>query len=123
PLEPESTEETAVPTTEEQPLPATPTATASAPSAPAATGRTHTVQRGETLNIIARMYGTTASAIAQLNGIVNPNLIYAGQVLRIPDGNVLTPTPDLTQPVTYRVQRGDTLYRIAVRNGTTVAEL
>ncbi len=33
-----------------------------------------------------------------------------------------TPTPTLT-PVTYQVRRGDTLYSIALRFGTTVAEL
>lgn len=98
-------------------------ATSMPPAQSAQTGRTHVVQRGETLNVIARLYGTTTTALAQLNGIVNPNLIYAGQVLRIPDGSVATPTIDPAQPLTYRVQRGDTLFRIAVGNNTTVAEL
>jgi lipoprotein-anchoring transpeptidase ErfK/SrfK len=35
------------------------------------------------LSKIARQYGTTASALARLNGIVNPSAIYAGQVLRL----------------------------------------
>ena len=45
---------------------------------------THTVQAGETLSSIARRYGTTWQAIAQANGIQNPNQIYVGQQLKIP---------------------------------------
>jgi LysM repeat protein len=54
-------------------------------SPPAAQGQSvvHTVQPGETLSSIARRYGTTWQVIAQANGIVNPNQIYAGQQLRI----------------------------------------
>ena len=51
--------------------------------APGMTG-THTVAPGETLYSIANRYGTTAQAIAQANGIINPNQIYVGQVLYLP---------------------------------------
>jgi LysM repeat protein len=53
------------------------------PPAPGMTG-THTVGPGETLYSIATRYGTTAQAIAQANGITNPNQIYVGQVLYLP---------------------------------------
>jgi lysozyme len=43
----------------------------------------HVVQAGETLSLIASRYGTTYMAIANLNGLKNPNLIYAGQRLRV----------------------------------------
>ena len=44
----------------------------------------HVVQRGETLRIIANKYGTTVDVILALNSnIKNPNLIYAGQVIRV----------------------------------------
>ena len=46
--------------------------------------RTYTVKSGDNLTKIAKMYGTTVSAIVNLNGIANPNLIYSGQVLKIP---------------------------------------
>jgi len=46
-------------------------------------GGTHVVQRGETLASIAYRYGTSVNALASLNGIANPNLIYVGQRLRI----------------------------------------
>ena len=44
----------------------------------------HVVQPGETLYSIAYRYGTTVQAIAQANGIANPNQIYQGQKLVIP---------------------------------------
>ena len=45
----------------------------------------HTVQPGETIYCIARAYGVDPTSIATTNGIVNPNLIYAGTVLAIPN--------------------------------------
>jgi len=44
----------------------------------------HVVQPGETLGSIAYLYGTTVQAIAQANGITNPDQIYPGQKLSIP---------------------------------------
>ncbi|MDD4774701.1 MAG: LysM peptidoglycan-binding domain-containing protein, partial [Eubacteriales bacterium] len=44
----------------------------------------HTVVPGDTLGKIARQYDTTADAIAELNGIVNKNIIAVGDQLKIP---------------------------------------
>jgi LysM repeat protein len=44
---------------------------------------TYTVQRGDTLKIIAAKFGTTVNSLVSLNGLANPDRIYAGQVLRI----------------------------------------
>jgi LysM repeat protein len=76
----------------------------------------YTVRRGDTMYSIARRYGTTVQAIAQANGIVNPSRIYVGQVLCIPSA----PVPPPPSGVYYTVQRGDNLFRIARRFGTTV---
>lgn len=43
----------------------------------------YTVRRGDTLSEIALRFGTTVSSLQRLNNIENPNLIYAGQTLRI----------------------------------------
>ena len=45
--------------------------------------KTYTVKSGDTLSGIASKYGTTYQKLAQINGISNPNIIYAGQVLKI----------------------------------------
>lgn len=45
---------------------------------------THTVVRGDTLAAIAERYGVDRHALAELNGLDNPDLIYPGQVFRIP---------------------------------------
>lgn len=46
--------------------------------------RTYTVQPGDTLWGISQVYGVTVNQLVQLNNISNPNLIYPGQVLRLP---------------------------------------
>lgn len=83
--------------------------------APAPTAETHTVKSGETLSGIAAKYGTTYQHLAAINGINNPDLIYAGQVLKI-DG-AAAPSK------TYTVKGGDTLSGIAARYGTTYQKL
>lgn len=44
----------------------------------------HIVRSGETLDIIAQQYGLTAAELATANNIENPNQIFSGQVLIIP---------------------------------------
>lgn len=46
--------------------------------------KTYTVQPGDTLWGISQLYGITVNQLVQLNGIANPDLIYPGQVLRLP---------------------------------------
>ncbi len=43
----------------------------------------YTIQYGDTLSSIAQKYGVPIRSIIQLNHISNPNLIYAGERLRI----------------------------------------
>ncbi len=64
------------------------------PTQPPATGTgIYVVQRGDTLARIAQRFGTTVAVLAQLNGIVNVNLIFVGQQLRVPGpGGVVVPT-------------------------------
>jgi LysM repeat protein len=44
----------------------------------------HTVSYGETLFSIGRLYGINPWAIARVNCLMNPNIIFAGQVLCLP---------------------------------------
>lgn len=43
----------------------------------------YVVKHGDTLSGIASKYGTTYQHLAQINGIANPNRIYAGQKIRV----------------------------------------
>ena len=73
---------------------------------------TYTVQSGDTLSSIADKFGTSYQALASLNGISNPNLIYVGQVLRV-NGSASASS------VYYTVRAGDNLSAIASRYGTS----
>ena len=78
---------------------------------------TYIVKPGDTLSGIALRFGTTYQEIAAYNNISNPNLIYAGQRLLIPLGY----NPQKVRY--YTIQPGDTLSGIALKFGTTVAQL
>ena len=56
---------------------------ASAP-AQAAGRRTHTLQPGETLEDLAQRYAVSVEEIVALNGIEDAELVFAGQVFRLP---------------------------------------
>ncbi len=75
---------------------------------------THTVKRGETLGVIAKKYGLTASALAAHNGIANPNRVKVAQKLTI---------PAKTDTITYTIYKGDTLSTIAKKYRTTAAAI
>ena len=102
---------------------------------------THVVVEGDTVSELALQYGSTREAINQANDLDEANLIYVGQRLIIPinlpetpEGAetatatatptatpTFTPTPTPTAtPITYQIQPGDTLERIAQQYGTTV---
>lgn len=84
---------------------------------------TITVTRGQTLSNIAFRYGTTVNRLVQMNQIANPNLIYVGQMLRIPttENAIQNLNPDTSH--VYIVKAGDTLNQIANVYGVTVESI
>ena len=72
----------------------------------------YTVQPGDTLYSIARLYGSTIQGIIDANNIANPNLIYPGSVILIPVEEEYLETPPGS--LIYTVQPGDTLYIISL---------
>lgn len=84
---------------------------------------TYTVQPGDTLYLLAQRYGTTVSALQAANNLTS-DVIYAGQTLVISGATTPAPPPvPIPETMTYTVQPGDTLYRIARTFGITLDEL
>ena len=71
----------------------------------------YTVKSGDTLFEIAKMYQVPVDVITRANRLSDPNTIFVGQVLRIPQS---------LRPLWYMVRYGETLYTIAKRFFTTV---
>ncbi|MBW1768674.1 MAG: LysM peptidoglycan-binding domain-containing protein, partial [Deltaproteobacteria bacterium] len=92
----------------------------------------HRVKPGETLSTIARRYRTNVRKIARANKIQKCGYIVAGKVLKIPrrgstyiykskiknEGQLV-----LGSRRTYNVKRGDSLWTIARKYGTTVHKI
>lgn len=121
------------------------------PGSPALDARTYVVQPDDSLAGIAAKLDVSTWDLMMTNGLVTGNLLYAGQELIVPgmdepsapaetptpeagdDGapDPATPTPEAPAEdegnagdfTTYTVQRGDTLFQIAARFGTSVASL
>lgn len=96
-------------------------------------GGRYVVKPGDTLSAIAWRTGTSISAIMAANGLGNPDMIYAGQSLRLPGGWQGDPGPgpdhgwpDHEQPqhdacgYRYTVKGGDSLSGIAWHTGSTI---
>jgi len=100
----------------------------------------HTVRMGETLYCIARAYGVDPIAIANANGIVNPNLILPGMVLAIPNVPRTLPSgrtcpsqfPGSAGASTsaaydcrwvHPVAQGQNLFRISLRYGVSMSTI
>ena len=76
---------------------------------------TYVIQPGDTLSGIALRYGTTVTELTLLNGISDPDRIYAGTTIKVPEsGNAAQ---------YYTIRPGDTLSGIAARFGTTVSAI
>jgi len=76
----------------------------------------YTVMPGNTLWGIANLFGTTTEEIIDINDLKEPELIYPGQILKIPAGS---PQP----PRYYAVRPGDTLYTIANRYNLDIGSI
>ena len=98
------------------------------------------VRNGDTLEKIARRNGTTVQRLCKLNGIKANSTLRVGQRLKVSGSAAKQGGATATQKQggastakasqgsakgggTYTVRKGDTLYSIAKRNGTTVQRL
>jgi membrane-bound lytic murein transglycosylase D len=83
----------------------------------------YTVQTGDNLWLIAKRFGMTVAQLMSLNNLVQGSLLRPGQKLNLlPVSYNNTATPDSTA-THYTVQKGDNLWLIARKYGTTVQQL
>ena len=81
------------------------------------TTNTYVVQKGDSLYSIANKLGTSVSELKKENNLTT-NTLQIGEVLRIPTKEIYEGEENV-----YIVQKGDTLYSVAMANNTTVDEL
>ena len=95
---------------------------------------TYTVQKGDSLWKIARRNGCNLQALMEANRelLKNSDRIYPNQKLIIPTSDATPNVPLWQQPAalpnsgayrTYKVQKGDSLWKIAHENGCSLEEL
>jgi membrane-bound lytic murein transglycosylase D len=121
---------------------------AEAPTAKPPTFKTHVAKKGETLRGIARRYGVSVASLASANSLFPKSRVARGQEIMIPEkvaaarkspasktskkkpsvprvakASGAPPAQSASAHKSYRVRTGDTLYRIAVKHGVTVAEI
>lgn len=81
----------------------------------------YTIQTGDTIYSIAKMYGSTVNAIIDVNNITNPDFIFPGSIILIP-----VDEEDIESPpgsIIYTVQPGDTLYIISLLFGVSIQSI
>ena len=102
--------------------------------APTPEAITYTVQKGDSLWKIARRNGCSLQALMEANKelLKNSDRIYPNQKLIIPTSDATPNVPLWQQPAalpnsgayrTYKVQKGDSLWKIAHENGCSLEEL
>ena len=102
--------------------------------APTPEAITYTVQKGDSLWKIARRNGCSLQALMEANRelLKNSDRIYPNQKLIIPTSDATSNVPLWQQPAalpnsgayrTYKVQKGDSLWKIAHENGCSLEEL
>lgn len=119
-----------------QPTPGAPGSDTGQPTG--ACSNPYIVLPGEWFYAIARKCGVTPQSLLAANPGMNPNVLRPGQQLNMPGGTSGGGAPPPAQPTEttggtqppsggcanpYVVQRGDTLYSIAQKCGTTVAAI
>ena len=88
-----------------------------------------TVQRGQTLGVIAQRYGVSVAALRAANGNVSPRRLQIGQELLVPragqpaGAGSAGSASDGAGPVTIVVRPGDSLWLIARRHSVSTREL
>ena len=77
----------------------------------------YTVKKGDTLYLLAKRFVTSVLEIKSLNGLKS-DWLYIGQILKVPNNAPVSKAGN-----SYTVKKGDTLYLLSKKYGTTVSTL
>jgi len=85
----------------------------------------HTIKNGETLFTIARKHHTTIAEVEKANGLKKDERLKIGRVLKVPTNTYNVPkTKKLKiKTVNHSIKKGETLFTIARKHHTTIAEV
>jgi membrane-bound lytic murein transglycosylase D len=88
----------------------------------------HRVRPGESLSLIAKRYRTRVNRIMRANNLSRSNYIVAGKLLKIPQSGYRYRPPKISMPkygnsVVHVVKKGDSLWTIAKKYGTTTKKI
>lgn len=93
----------------------------------AASGRYHTIRRGETLSHVAKRYGVSVGSLMAANEGLSSRRLQIGQRVRVPGTTAVVASTTSTRANTartiHRVRRGENLSIIAKRYDTSVRTL
>lgn len=81
---------------------------------------TYQVKSGDTLSLIALRYGVSIDELVQANGLADPDMIYIGQVLVIPNRQ---PEVSEVSVQIYTIKTGESLAMIARRYGVSIDQI
>lgn len=84
---------------------------------------THVVVKGETFYSISRSYGITVDELLAANNLEQGSVLKIGQKLNIPVKGAVSDQAVSAETENYTVTKGDTLYSIARKSGSTVDEV
>ncbi len=80
---------------------------------------TYTVKKGDSLYSIAQEFNTTVDILKKLNNLTS-NTLSIGQILKLPKPSDIDEPSQEPTNITYIVQSGDSLYKIATKYNTTI---
>jgi LysM repeat protein len=87
---------------------------------------TYIVKKGDILSRLAVRFHTTTKELVSLNNLSNPNALYVGQELQIPQSKSTrshTTGGGIQRGQKYEIRKGDTLSKIAVSANVSIDDL
>ena len=79
----------------------TTTTTTTVPATTTTLPEFYIIQKGDSLSSIAKLFGVDQAVLQAVNEITNPDKIFSGLKIRIPQPGTVLPTPPTTVPFSF----------------------